>query len=131
MSFCDGSSSLMIMNHCFIFFKKNQRNVSHNALCQNFPNGSAPPNKIATNALDKKYLKTTSPEPLVQIQNKFTQMFLKRPSDKIAQLVPMTTRAKNRTIYTTYNPLVQIKNNHTKLTSCLGLQIFFKIGGLK
>ena len=40
-------------------------------------------NKMAGRALDKVYLKTTSPGPLVQIQNQFTQMFIIRPADKI------------------------------------------------
>ena len=34
-------------------------------------NGSAPPNKMATRALDKKCLKNTSPEPRIQIQKSF------------------------------------------------------------
>ena len=54
-----------------------QRNVSHNALCKNCANGSAPPSKMAANAVDKKYLQTTS-RPLVEIQTNFTLMFLTR-----------------------------------------------------
>ena len=41
-------------------------------------------NKIVARALDKKYLLTTSPEPLVQIQINFPEMFLIIPSAKIA-----------------------------------------------
>ena len=41
-----------------------------------------------TCALEWKYIKTTSPpEPLVQIQNNFTELFLMMPSTKIAQMV--------------------------------------------
>ena len=35
---------------------------------KNYQNGITPPSMMAARALDKKYLKTTSPEPLVQIQ---------------------------------------------------------------
>ena len=39
-------------------------------------------------ALDDKFLKiTSSPEPLVQNQNNFTEMFLMMPSTTIAQMV--------------------------------------------
>ena len=45
-------------------------------------------NKRAARAVDKKYLKTTSPpKPLVQIQNNCTELFLMMPSTKIAQIV--------------------------------------------
>ena len=44
------------------------------ALCQNCANGSAPPNKKAANAVDKKYLQTTS-GPLVKIQTNFIERF--------------------------------------------------------
>ena len=37
-------------------FKKNHRNVHHDAFYQNCTNGSAPPNKGAAGALDKTYL---------------------------------------------------------------------------
>ena len=56
------------------------RNVPHNALNQNCPNAPALMNKSATRAIDKIYLKTTPSEPLVQIQNNFTEMFLALPS---------------------------------------------------
>ena len=36
--------------------------------------------KGVSRALDKKYLQTKSPEPLVQKQNNFTEMVLKLPS---------------------------------------------------
>ena len=39
-------------------------------------NGSAQMDKRIARALDKKYILTTSPEPLVHIQKKFTEFFL-------------------------------------------------------
>ena len=45
--------------------------------------------KKATRALEKKYLKTISPEPLVQIQNNLLELFLMIPSTRIAQMVPL------------------------------------------
>ena len=51
------------------------------------------PNKTAARAQDKKYLQTTSPEPLVQIQNIFTEMFLMMPITTIALNI-MVTSAK-------------------------------------
>ena len=43
---------------------------------------------MAARAVDKKYLKMTSlPEPLVQIQNIFTEMLPTLPSANIAQMV--------------------------------------------
>ena len=54
-------------------------NVPHDALFQNCINGSTPLNRRAQ---DKKYFKTS--EPMVQIQNNFTEMFLTIPSTKIA-----------------------------------------------
>ena len=45
------------------------------ALCQNYPNSYTPSIKIFNRALGKKYLKMTSPELLVEIQNNFTEMF--------------------------------------------------------
>ena len=49
---------------------------------------------MATRAVDKKYPKTVSPpEPLVQIQNNFTQMFFRRPSDEIAK--PLCSAEQN------------------------------------
>ena len=54
--------------------------------CQNYLNSFAPQNKMAVRALDKKYLKTTSPpETLVQIQNSFTEIFLIMLSVQIAK----------------------------------------------
>ena len=45
-------------------------------------------NKGAARALDKKYLLMTfPPEPLVQIQNNFTEFILTMASTKIAQTV--------------------------------------------
>ena len=65
------------------------RIVPHNALYQNYTNGSAPLNKGTARALDKKCPSTTSSEPLVQIQNNFTELFLIKPFTKIAQMVPL------------------------------------------
>ena len=65
-------------------------NVSHDTLFQNCINGSAPQNRRAARAPDKKYLQMTSPpESLVQIKNNFTELFLIIPSTKIAQTVPL------------------------------------------
>ena len=41
----------------------------------------------AARALDKKCRQTTSTEPLVQIQNYFTELFLTKPLLKTAQMV--------------------------------------------
>ena len=74
-------------------------------------------------AVYKKYLITTSPlEPLVQIQNKCTAMFLKMPSAKIAlngsaPSNKTAARALDK-IYprtTSPEPLVQIQNNFTEM----------------
>ena len=47
----------------------------------------APLNKMAAKAPDRKYLqKASTPEPLVQIQNNFTELFLIIPSTNIAQM---------------------------------------------
>ena len=71
-------------------FKIISQIVPRDTLYQFCTNGSAPLNKRATRALDKKYLETASPpEPLVQIQNNFTELFLMMPSTKIAQMVPL------------------------------------------
>ena len=52
-----------------------------------FTDGSAPPNKKATRAVDKKYLwMTLTPEPLVQIQNNFTNVPHNTPN-RFAQMV--------------------------------------------
>ena len=62
--------------------------ISQNCTFQNCTNGSAPLNKRAARAPDKKYLKKTSPfEPLVQIHNISSELFLIIPSTKIAQMV--------------------------------------------
>ena len=47
--------------------------------------GSAPLNKMASRALDKKYLYSTSPEILVQIQNNFPESIIMMASVKIVQ----------------------------------------------
>ena len=49
-------------------------------------------NQRATGAQDKKSYKRhllQAPEPLVQNQNNFTELFLMVPSTKIAQMVPL------------------------------------------
>ena len=47
-------------------------------------NGSAQMDKRIARALDKKYILTTSsPEPLVHIQNNFTEFILMMPSTKL------------------------------------------------
>ena len=63
--------------------------VPHDALYQNCTSGYTPLNKRVARAPDKKYLKITSPESLVQIQNNFTELLLMMPSTKIAQMVPL------------------------------------------
>ena len=40
-------------------------------------------------AIDKKYIQMKSPEPLVQNQNNFTEIFLMLPSTKIDQKVKL------------------------------------------
>ena len=54
-------------------------------IAQMFPlNGSAQMDKRIARALDKKdILTTSSPEPLVHIQNNFTEFFLVMPSIKV------------------------------------------------
>ena len=47
------------------------------ALCQNCVNGTALPNKMAANTVDKKYLQTTS-GPLVKIPTNLTEIFITR-----------------------------------------------------
>ena len=46
-------------------------------------------NKGAARALDKKCLLMASPEPLAQIQNDFTELFLIMDSTKFAEMVPL------------------------------------------
>ena len=62
-------------------------NVPYDALFLNCVNGSAPPNSGAARAPEKIFFKMISPEPLVQIQNNFTELFLLIPSTKLAQMV--------------------------------------------
>ena len=59
-------------------------------------NGSARLNKRAARALDKKCLLMTSPEPLIQIQNNLTELFLntftaKRDCSRIYRSLPNAT----------------------------------------
>ena len=63
-------------------------NVAHDAPFQNSINGYAPLNRSAARALDKKSFKQHL-EPLANIRNKFTELFLIMPSTKIAQIVPL------------------------------------------
>ena len=67
--------------------KKNHRIVSHDTFYLNCTNGSAPLIKGLAIALDQKYFYTTSPEPLVQILNNFTELCLMMSSIIIAQMV--------------------------------------------
>ena len=73
------------------------RIVPHDAFYQNCTNGSALPlpNKRAAGALNKKCLLITSPpEPLVQIQNNFTQLFLMQNcTNSFARLYTEVARA--------------------------------------
>ena len=64
-------------------------NVPHDALFQNCINGSAPLNRSA------RVLYKKSPEPLAQIQNNFTEIFLIIPSTKFAKnaYTPLNTMA--------------------------------------
>ena len=59
-------------------------NVPHNVLYHNCINGSALLNTRATRAPEKILETTYPPEPLVQIQNNFTELFFMMPSTKIA-----------------------------------------------
>ena len=69
--------------------KISSQNCPLNVIYQNCTNGSAPLNEGVTRAPDEKWLLTTSPEPLVQIQNNITEMFLMMPSTKIDQKVQL------------------------------------------
>ena len=60
--------------------------VPHDAFYQNC---TAKQIKGAAIALDKKCIKITSTEQLVQIQNNFTELFLMMPSTKIAHMVAL------------------------------------------
>ena len=63
--------------------------VSHDALFQNCINGSTPPNSRADKAQD-----TTYPhEPLAQIQNNFTQLYLINCTNGSALLNKRAVRA--------------------------------------
>ena len=83
----------MILSPCFVECG-NEPNIgwkywynNRYTLYPNCQNGSAVPNKGDARDLDKKFLITTSaPEPLVQFQNYFTEMFLMMSSTKIAQM---------------------------------------------
>ena len=50
------------------------------------------PSKKEVRALDMKFCLTTSPEPLVKINNYFTEMFLMIPSTRIAQMVLLSEK---------------------------------------
>ena len=68
----------------FTHFKRTVSHYCDNALYQNCPDGSGPPKKMAARTLDKKYFEIISTEPLIQIQNNFTEMFIIKPSTKFA-----------------------------------------------
>ena len=72
-----------LLNH-WSKFKYFHRIVSRDSLYQNCTNGSAQMDKRIAKAAEKKYILTTSPpEPLVHIQNNFTEFFLMMPSTKL------------------------------------------------
>ena len=50
---------------------------------------SLPPPKWLSELYIRNAIKTASPEPLIQIQYNFTEMFLIMPSSKIAQMIPL------------------------------------------
>ena len=85
-------------------------NVPYDALFQNCTNGSAPPNRM-----------TSLPEPLIQIQNNFTEMFLMMPFTKIAKWGCSVEKGVSRDIDKKYlqmispEPLVQNQNNFTEM----------------
>ena len=69
-------------------FKIISRNCSSWCLLPKLHKWFCSPNKGTARALDKKCLLMTFPcEPLVQIQNNFTELFLIMPLTKIAQMV--------------------------------------------
>ena len=63
-------------------FKLISQNYSSKCLLPKLHNWFRKGEKRAVRVVDKKYLQTTSPEPLVQIQNNFTDFFLIMPSPK-------------------------------------------------
>ena len=75
---------------------------------------------MAARALDKKYLKMTS-EPLVKIQNYFTEIFLIMPYAKIALMVLLRPTRWPPELYIRSilkrhpEPLVQIQNSFTEM----------------
>ena len=70
-------------------------------------NGSAQMNKRIARALDKKYILTTSPpEPLVHIQNNFTEFFLMMPSTKLQTWGELIVNA-NALIMHYFFPVIQ------------------------
>ena len=79
---------------------------------------------MAARTLDKKHFETTSPpEPLGQIQNNFTEMFLIMPSAKKClngcappnKMAAARTPDKKHFKTTTPELLVQTQNNFTKM----------------
>ena len=56
-------------------------------------NESTPLNKGAVSALDNKCLKASSPEPLVQMENNFTELSLK--NSEYDQEIPQSQTADN------------------------------------
>ena len=53
-------------------------------------NESTPLNKGAVSALDKECLKASSPEPLVQMENSFTELSLKKIVSEYDQEIPQS-----------------------------------------
>ena len=70
-------------------------------------------------------MKMSLNEPQVQIQNIFTEMFLMKPSTKIAQMGLLQKRGVGRALEKTYlqikspEPLVQNQNNFTEIVLML------------
>ena len=62
---------------------------SQDALIQHCKNGYAPPNRGPPGLQIRNLKKKSTPEPLTQIQNNFTELFLIIPSTKIAQMVTL------------------------------------------
>ena len=91
--------------------------VSLNTLFQNCIIGFAPLNRRVARAPDKKFLKRlSSPEPLTQVQNNFTELFLLIPYNGYALLNKKAARAPDKKYIKTAfppEPLVQIQNNFT------------------
>ena len=86
------------------------RNNSHNDRCQN-----AQTNKLATRAVQKKYLKTTSaPEPLVKIQHNFTEIIHIMPLAKNANVFASVNNVAARALDKVYLKMTS-QNSFTEM----------------